>query len=59
MEDLIIEVMENVEVMNKHCCFNEMVDCSVHKCGKCGWNPDIAAKRVKNWENRREEIKNK
>lgn len=55
-----MEVMENVEVMNKHCCFNEMVDCSVHKCGKCGWNPEIVAKRVENWEiNRREEVKNK
>lgn len=27
------------------CQFNEGVGCEYKVCGKCGWNPEIAAKR--------------
>ena len=32
----------------KACDFNSMVDCGARgrDCGICGWNPDVAAKRV-------------
>lgn len=47
--------------MEKNCRFNEYVNCSTRKCGKCdkcGWNPKVAAKRVEKWEmKRREEVK--
>ena len=37
-----------METRMMHCNFNKMVDCSEaeKKCGKCGWNPKVAEKRV-------------
>lgn len=31
-----------------HCCFNKMVDCTCASagCGHCGWNPDVAERRI-------------
>lgn len=28
------------------CCHNHMIDCSNHKCEKCGWNPEVNADRI-------------
>ena len=28
------------------CVYNEGVSCIIHKCKKCGWNPDVAKKRM-------------
>ena len=30
----------------ERCQFNEGVVCSNHKCSKCGWNPEVAKKRM-------------
>lgn len=39
----------------ENCCFNKAIDCAEHgrKCGCCGWNPDVAVERVKEWEIKR------
>lgn len=28
------------------CVFNEGVACDLHMCGRCGWNPTVAKKRL-------------
>ena len=28
------------------CVFNEGVACDLHRCGRCGWNPTVAKKRL-------------
>ena len=30
----------------EHCVFNEGVACDNPKCGRCGWNPTVAQKRL-------------
>lgn len=30
----------------QYCQFNDGVECYQHKCGKCGWNPKVAKKRL-------------
>ena len=43
---------------NFYCKFNKMIDCMEHKCDKCGWNPEVARERIKEWEReRRQEVK--
>ena len=41
--------------MENMCCqFNKCVDCIDHnKCWKCGWNPEVARERVREWEIKR------
>lgn len=41
--------------MNEFCCqFNKCVDCMEQdKCWKCGWNPEVARERIKEWERQR------
>lgn len=31
------------------CLYNKEVDCDSAKCDKCGWNPVVAARRIKNY----------
>lgn len=43
-------VMENNVEYESCCCFNDGVSCSDYKCGNCsncGWNPYVAAERIK------------
>ena len=38
---------------NHFCRFNKMIDCTEQDCGKCnkcGWNPEVANKRVEEWK---------
>ena len=62
MGDLIMNNMDNItmeNMENKTCCFNTGVDCDNYKCGKCGWNPEVAAERIKNIKAKRQaEIRN-
>lgn len=30
----------------QYCQFNDGVECYQRKCGKCGWNPEVAKKRL-------------
>ena len=39
--------MEN----NNHCEHNKMIDCNVHNCFDCGWNPVVKEERINNWKN--------
>lgn len=41
--------------INKNvCCFNKMIDCKEHdKCLCCGWNPEVAEKRIDAWDKKR------
>ena len=40
---------------NTNCCnYNKMIDCTEHKCSNCGWNPDVAAERIREWKKNRE-----
>ena len=32
------------------CVFNKPIDCNDHKCDNCGWNPEVAAKRIAKWK---------
>lgn len=39
--------------MSANCPYAKNVDCSetsIKRCGKCGWNPDVAEKRIKAWK---------
>jgi hypothetical protein len=31
---------------NNICKLNKAVDCTEQKCENCGWNPDVAEKRI-------------
>lgn len=51
MENIIRNNVEN----SIYCRFNNGVDCtdcSEYNCNHCGWNPDVAAERVKEWKNK-------
>ena len=37
------------------CRYQKHVQCRDRNCGKCGWNPEVAQTRSKNWAKRREE----
>lgn len=38
----------------RHTCrFNKMVDCESRMCWQCGWNPNVASIRIKDWLRRR------
>lgn len=41
---------------NMNCCtFNKMIDCTERKkCNQCGWNPKVAAERLREWKKNRE-----
>ena len=28
------------------CIHNQYVECQIHNCGTCGWNPEVAQKRI-------------
>ena len=30
----------------KYCRFNNMIDCNIPVCEKCGWNPDVHRNRM-------------
>ena len=30
----------------EQCIYNEGVECTLHRCGRCGWNPTVAKKRL-------------
>lgn len=34
-----------VGIRTPSCIHNEEVQCAVHKCGSCGWNPTVEQKR--------------
>lgn len=36
----------------ENCCFNKSIDCTENerKCNCCGWNPDVAKERIKEWK---------
>lgn len=45
---------------NGLCSYNKAIDCMENKCNRCGWNPEVAKERIKDWEiNRRAEKNNK
>lgn len=31
------------------CCFAGSVDCQENSCLSCGWNPEVAKKRIRAW----------
>jgi hypothetical protein len=31
------------------CPYNKSVECSFRKCDKCGWNPEVAERRIKDY----------
>ena len=36
-----------METSNNYCTYNKMIDCLSHTgCVNCGWNPEVAKKRV-------------
>lgn len=35
------------------CPWNAQVDCSDRKCSKCGWNPDVAVRRIEEYKARK------
>ena len=45
--------MEN----NGHCEFNKMVDCTVHNCFNCGWNPAVKEDRITDWRRNSEDAR--
>lgn len=45
-------------IINNGCCeYNRMIDCTENKCNECGWNPKVAAERIKEWELMRKEMR--
>ena len=30
----------------QRCVFNDGVACDLHRCGRCGWNPTVAKRRL-------------
>lgn len=35
--------------VNGRCRFNKMVDCDSRTCNYCGWNPEVAEIRLREW----------
>ena len=43
-----------MEKETSFCCFNTMIDCSIHsRCERCGWNPEVSKNRIKHLKKER------